>query len=410
MALNHPEAMHLFLVMGVLLLSSRTLGEFFRLLGQPMVVGELFAGILLGPTVLGFYFPEVFDFFFQKKNTMLALDGFTKVAVTLLLFTAGLEVDLAIIIKHRKASALISLFSIIIPFLVGFGSVYLLPQLYEHEEFSKNFVFAFFMGTALSITALPVLARILMDLNILKTALGLSILAAAMLDDFCGWLLFSILLSIFNNSINVTQIFSTIGFTLLYSFITLTMGRAFFNKILPYVNKKLSWPGGVLSLSIGFCLLAAWLAEFIGIHAVFGAFIVGTALGDSPHFNERAKEILFHFVNNIFAPVFFVSVGLKVNFAEHFDFNITLFVIFIATFGKIIGAFAGAKMMKFGTFQALIIASCMIARGAMEIILGLLALEAKIINEKIFVSLVIMAFFTSMVAGPMAKWFMKTNI
>jgi len=184
----------------------------------------------------------------------------------------------------------------------------------------------------------------------------------------------------------------------------LTIGRGLLNRILPWVNKKLAWPGGLLSLALALCFLAAAFTESIGIHAVFGAFIIGIALGDSEHMSERAKEIVHQFINNIFAPLFFVAIGLKVNFIVNFDFWLTLVILIIAFAGKIIGSGLGTRLGGFTWRESLAAGFGMNARGAMEIILGIVALENGLINEKVFVSLVIMALITSMTSGPLMKW------
>lgn len=168
-------------------------------------------------------------------------------------------------------------------------------------------------------------------------------------------------------------------------------------------------PGGLLSLALALCFLGAAFTEYIGIHAIFGAFIVGVALGDSEHLSERAKEILHQFINNIFAPLFFVAIGLKVNFIENFDPLLTLVIIAIAFAGKIIGSGWGTRLGGFTWRESLAASFGMNARGAMEIILGLIALETGLINEKVFVSLVIMALVTSMSSGPLMKWILRKN-
>ncbi len=408
MKLTHQEIINLLIILSILLISGRILGEIFRKLKQPMVVGELLAGILLGPTVLGTFWPSMHHIIFPVNHSMLALDAFSKVAVTLLLFIAGLEVELNIVLKHGKQALNVSMFSIVIPFAIGFISPIIFPDFFNIPT-DRQLLFSLFLGTALSITAMPVLARILMDLNLLKTELGMVIIASAMVDDFMGWMFFSVLLSMINNNIDIIKLLSTVAFTFIFAVFMLTIGKFLLNKVLPFVNKNLAWPGGILSLSIAFCFIAASTTEYFGIHSIFGAFIFGVALGDSIHFTEKAKEILYQFVNNIFAPLFFVAVGLKVNFAINFDLSLTLIILLIAFAGKMLGGFIGAKLGGYSSKSALSIASCMNARGAMEIILGLLALEAGIINEKIFVSLVIMALVTSISAGPMAKWFLRKD-
>jgi len=199
----------------------------------------------------------------------------------------------------------------------------------------------------------------------------------------------------------------TIVLTISFTAIMLTLGRGLINRILPWVNKKMAWPGGLLSLSLALCFIGAAFTEYIGIHALFGAFIIGITLGDSEHLSERAKEIVHQFINNIFAPLFFVSIGLKVNFLVNFDWALTLAILVIAFAGKIIGSGLGTRLGGFTWRESAAAGFGMNARGAMEIILGLIALENGLINEKVFVSLVIMALVTSMTSGPLMKWVLK---
>lgn len=407
--LVHSEVINLLITFALLLLSGRILGEMFRKLKQPIVIGEILAGIILGPTILGSLSPDTFDFFFPKNNVAIAIDGFTKVAVILLLFVAGLEVELDMVIKQSRKALYISLSSILIPFVIGFICAWYFPGFFGLVDENSQLVFSLFLGIALSISALPVIAKILMDTNLLRTQVGMLIISAAMVDDVIGWLVFSVVLSMINEGHGSFEVSHTLALTIGYVLLMLTVGKFVLNKILPWINKSLSFPGGILSLSISFCLLAAAFTEYIGIHAIFGAFIFGVALGDSKHFTERAKEIVYHFVNNIFAPLFFVTIGLKVNFVQNFDLTLTLFVVLISFIGKIVGGGLGAKFGGMSWSESAAIGFGLNARGAMEIILGILALEAGIIGNEMFVALVIMALFTSMTAGPLLKYFMLRN-
>jgi Kef-type K+ transport system membrane component KefB len=227
-----------------------------------------------------------------------------------------------------------------------------------------------------------------------------------MITDLIGWLVFSVVLGMIGKEQSMS-IWKTVLLTVGFTAVMLTLGRGLINRGLPWVNRKLAWPGGLLSLSLALCFLAAAFTEYIGIHAIFGAFIVGVALGDSEHLSERAKEIVHQFINNIFAPLFFVSIGLKVNFIVNFDLTLTLAIIAIAFAGKIIGSGWGTRLGGFTWRESLAAAFGMNARGAMEIILGLVALENGLINEKVFVSLVIMALVTSMSSGPLMKWMLR---
>jgi Kef-type K+ transport system membrane component KefB len=237
--------------------------------------------------------------------------------------------------------------------------------------------------------------------------MGMLIVASAMVDDVVGWLVFSVILGMIGKHGGTMSVYYTIILTIGFVVFMLTIGRGLLNRVLPWVNKKMAWPGGVLSLSLALCFLGAAFTEYIGIHAVFGAFIVGVALGDSEHFSERAKEIVHQFINNIFAPLFFVSIGLRVNFITNFDPVLTAIIIIIAFAGKIIGSGLGTRLGGFSWRESFAAGFGMNARGAMEIILGIVALENGLINEKVFVSLVIMALVTSMSSGPLMKWMLR---
>ena len=408
--LSHAELIHLMVQLGAMLAFGRILAEVARKFKQPAVVGEIIAGLILGPTILGTFSPDSFDLLFPKIGaSAIVLDGFTKVAVVMLLFIAGLEVDLHIVFQQGKQAIFSSFFGLIIPFLLGFIIPYSFPSFFGDTGTTDLLLFALFMGTAMSISALPVIVRIMMDLKLFKTKIGMLVVASAMVDDVIGWMIFSIILGMIGNSGHISvgyTLLLTIGFTAFM----LTIGRGLLNRILPWVNKKLAWPGGLLALSLSLCFLAAAFTEYIGIHAVFGAFIVGIALGDSEHMSERAKEIVHQFINNIFAPLFFVSIGLKVNFFANFDPWLTLVILIIAFAGKIIGSGFGTRLGGFTWRESLAAGFGMNARGAMEIILGIVALENELINEKVFVSLVIMAIVTSITSGPLMKWMLKPLI
>lgn len=404
--LSHQDVINLFLMLAAMLLLARVFAEIAQKFKQPAVVGELLAGILLGPTIMGTFFPEIHEFLFvSNPGANVALDGFVQIAVVLLLFIAGLEVELHLVWSQGKSAVSISLLGLVVPFVLGFVFPYYFPEFFGLADGDK-LLFSLFMGTAMSITALPVVVRILMDLNLFKTKMGMLIVASAMVNDIIGWLIFSVILSFMGKSGNLSLV-NTIGVTLLFTFFMLTLGKFLINRVLPWVNKKLAWPGGVLSLSMAFCFLAAAFTEWLGIHAIFGAFLLGVALGDSEHMSERAKEIVHQFINNIFAPLFFVSIGLKINFFTNFEIFLTLAILIISFAGKIIGSGFGAYKGGFSVKESMAVGFGMNARGAMEIILGLIALENGLIDEKLFVALVIMAIVTSMTSGPLMRWALR---
>lgn len=405
--MKHHEVLQLLLQLGIMLLAGRLFAEAARWLRQPAVAGEILAGILLGPTVLGACSPQIFDALFPAGASAVVLDGFVQVAVVMLLFTAGLEVDLHLVWQQQRQAMITSILGLVVPFFAGFVFPYLFPAFFGFEHDGTLLTFALFMGTAMAITALPVIARILMDLNLFKTRVGMLIISSAMFNDLIGWMIFSVVLTMIGKAQNHMAWWQTLILTIFFTTIMFTLGRGLTNRIVPWINNKLAWPGGLLSLSLAFCLLAAAFTEFIGIHGIFGAFIFGVTLGDSEYMSERAKEIIHQFINNIFAPLFFVAIGLKVNFAANFDVWLTLAILAIAFAGKIAGSGMGAWLGGLSRAEALVTGFGMNARGAMEIILGSIALDNHLINEKVFVALVIMALITSMTSGPLMKWSLK---
>lgn len=404
--LSHADVVHLLIQLSAMLVMGRIFAEVARKVKQPAVIGEIIAGIILGPTVLGMLQPGWFEALFPPDSgSGVVLSGFVQVAVVMLLFIAGLEVDLHIVMQQGRQALTTSVFGLIIPFSIGFSFPFFFSEFFGiSDSADARWIFALFMGTAMAITALPVIVRILMDLNMFRSKIGLLVVASAMVDDLVGWLIFSVILGLIGKENGSMPLINTIILTIGYAAFMITIGRGLLNRLLPWVNKNLAWPGGVLSISLALCFLAGAFTEYIGIHAIFGAFIMGVALGDSEHFSERAKEIVHQFINNIFAPLFFVSIGLRVNFITNFDLLLTLAIIAIAFTGKIIGSGLGARIGGFSWRESLAAGFGMNARGAMEIILGLIALENNLINEKVFVSLVIMALVTSMTSGPLMKW------
>ncbi|MBL0257748.1 MAG: cation:proton antiporter [Bacteroidetes bacterium] len=399
--LSHHEVVVLFLSIGIMLLMSRFLAELGRRIGLPIVMGEMIVGILLGPTVFGAISPDWYEGLFPGSGPVaISIQAIVKLSVVMLLFVAGMEVQLPVMLKQGRLALSTSLTSMVVPFSLGFWISWQWPELFLRATHVSPLVFSLFFGTALAITALPVIARILMDLNIYKTKIGMLIMAAAMFNDLLGWLIFSVVLAMVENRGVGTDIGLTILYILLFGILMLTLGRKILNRVLPFIQTKFSWPGGVLSMGLGLCFLAAAFTEGIGIHAILGAFIMGIAMGDSVHLHERAREIIHQFVTNIFAPLFMVSIGLHVNFIEHFNLVLILLVLGLAFVGKIVGAGAGAIAGGLNFRDSAAVAMGMNARGAMEIILGTLAFRAGIIQVELFVALVVMALVTSLASGP----------
>lgn len=409
--MTHDDIVALFLALGVVLAAARILGEIARKFNQPAVMGELLAGILLGPTLLGAISPELFSQMFPSTpGFTIAMKGLTTLAITLFLLVAGLEVDLSTVFRQGKSALGVSVGGIVIPFAIGmavgwFGPMLITPEALGLTVGGDGLVFALFLATAMSISALPVIAKTLMDLNLYRSELGMTVIASAVFDDLLGWIIFAVILGMIGAGASGGRfpIGLTIGLTLAYVAFMLTIGRMLLHRSLPFIQAHSTWPGGVLGFAVVLAMLGAAFTEWIGIHAIFGAFMVGVALGDSSHLKERTRLTLENFVTFIFAPLFFATVGLRVNFVANFDIWLVLFVLVIACAGKFLGCGLASRWTGMPWRESWAIGAAMNARGAMEIILALLALEAGLINESLFVALVVMALVTSVIAGPLMQ-------
>jgi len=407
--LTQDNIMVFFLSLGLLLGVARVLGELAQRIHQPAILGELMAGLILGPTILGSLAPETSAFLFpQEGPNAVALNAFTTLAVTLLMLVAGMEVDLSTIWRQGRIGLKVGTAGMVIPFLLGLAVALIAPRALGSDIDADPMVFSLFFATALSISALPVIAKTLMDLDLYRSDFGMVVISAAILNDLIGWIIFAIILGLIGaESGHANNILLTITLTLAFAGVTLTLGRSLIHRTLPFLQAYTRWPGGVLSFALVLALLGAAFTEWIGIHAIFGAFIVGVAVGDSSHLRERTRVIIDEFVSFIFAPVFFASIGLNVNFITHFDLVPVLTVLLIACVCKLAGGVLGARWGDMTRRDAWAVGFAMNARGAMEIILGLLALQAGIIHPRLFVALVIMAIITSMISGPAIKLILR---
>jgi Kef-type K+ transport system membrane component KefB/mannitol/fructose-specific phosphotransferase system IIA component (Ntr-type) len=409
------EVLVFLLSLAALLGAARLLGELARSIGLPLVVGEIATGILLGASGLKRLLPDVHAWLFPKGEAADMLAGYTTVSVVLLLVVAGLEVDLKIVKKRGKSAILVAVLGILMPLAGGFVMGHLVPDSVLGPGVSGGHtdrnLFALFMGVALSISALPVIAKTLLDLGLFKTDVGLLVMTVAMVDDLVGWLAFSILLGpMRGGGIDIGILTRTIVLAVLFGLVCLIPGRRLVDQILGKLEQQSDVaPGRVLSLVAVLAMLGAAATQAIGIHAVLGGFVVGVMVGDSPRLRERTRQTIHQFVTNVFAPVFFASVALRVDFVASLDPVLCLVVFLVATAAKLVGCAGGARLTGLPWRESLAVGFGLNARGAMEIILALLAREAKLIDDRVFVALVTMAIGTSLLAGPAMKYLLYSS-
>lgn len=401
-ALDSHNISVMFFSLAVLLCVARALGELAQRLHQPSVLGELLAGVILGPTILGRIAPTLNETLFPLHGVnAIALDSIATLAIGLFLLVAGMEVDLSTAWKQGKVGGKIGLSSIAFPFGVAILAAFIVPEALGRQPDSDPLVFALFFAIAISISALPIIAKILIDMGLYRSDLGMVVISAAILNDVIGWVVFAVILGFLSGSGGAgLEIVLTIALTLIFIAGMLTVGRYLIHKTLPFVQAYTRWPAGELSFALILGLLGAAFTEWIGIHAILGAFIVGVAIGDSSHLRERSRVIIGDFVSFIFAPVFFASIGLKVDFLAHFDIVLVLVVLLMACVCKLIGGTLGARWGGMSRQESIAVGFAMLSVGAMGIIVGMIALNAGIIDERLFVALIVMAMVTSMISGP----------
>jgi Kef-type K+ transport system membrane component KefB/mannitol/fructose-specific phosphotransferase system IIA component (Ntr-type) len=384
---------------------ARVLGEFARAARLPLVVGEIAAGVLLGPSVFGALAPRAQAWMFPGGAPAVMIGAYSTLAVVLLLVVVGIEVDLGVLRSRGRAAAATALLGIMLPSACGVALGFLLPAS-DLGDPSKRTIVALLLGVALSISALPVIAKTLLDLGLFKSDVGLLVMAAAMFDDVVGWLALSLLLGpVRGAAVDVVSFVRTVVLGVMFVVATFVVGRRLIDAVLAPIQKGGSAaPGRVLSLVIVVALLGASATQGIGLHAVLGAFVVGLTFGRSAAASTRTRQVIEDFVTNVFAPVFFASIGLRVDLVHAFDLRLCTIVLAAATVPKLLGCTLGSRLGGLGWREATAVGFGMNARGAMGIILAAIAHDAGLFHERMFVALVVMALATSVVSGPAMRF------
>ena len=406
--LGHHELLLVLLQLAVLLLVSRGLGELMRRIDLPPVVGELLAGVLLGPSLLGWTLPAVQSAIFpksQSQSDLLAVVSW--LGVLFLLIVTGLETDLNLILRKGKTALLISLGGIIVPFSTGFALGELLPESFLAQP-KERLIFSLFIATAMSISAVPVIAKVLMDLNLIRRDIGQITLAAGMTDDTIGWILLSVVAGLASSGhFDVTTAFKSVIGAVLFLTIAFTIGRTVVDQILRWVDNQIGGATASLSIVLVLALSAAALTHALGIEAALGAFVFGILAGQSRRFSREAGHTLEMITAGFLAPIFFAAAGLKVNLLQLLvpqTLVIGLMVLAVACVGKFVGAYIGAKVGGLSHWESLAMGSGMNARGAMEIIVATIGLSLGVLNQQMYSIIVMVAIVTSLMAPPLLRW------
>lgn len=392
----------LILSIGVILLTARGFGWLFQRIGQPRVVGEMTAGIVLGPSLFGRFFPDTFAHVFPSSS-MPGLTVLSQLGLLLFMFVVGLEVDLKRILKQRTAVVLISNVSIVLPLALGIGlATVLYPQFAgEQVAFSS---FALFIGTAMSVTAFPVLARILKERKLLGTNLGTMAISCAAIDDISAWLLLAVLTAMVHSGQSWQHFAITLLLLVVFVFIMLVPVRRAAS-LLESLYQKQGAGMEFLSSLVLILLAVSWTTDRLGVHALFGAFMAGLIM---PTNNERMiKEVVERIESLSLAlllPLFFALTGLRTRIDLLTDksmWGITAAIIVTAVLGKLAGATFTAKITGMNWKDSLGLGVLMNTRGLVELVILNAGLDLGILSPALFSMLVLMALVTTFMTTPL---------
>jgi Kef-type K+ transport system membrane component KefB len=390
-------------------------GAVFRRLRQPAVVGEMIGGIVLGPTIFGALAPELQATLFPAAGPSVVLrDGAIKLGMLFFMFTVGLEINPRSLRQNGLPALGIGLLGTFVPLVLGMALVVAWPALFPTVDERLRWPTALFIGAAMANSANPVLARILLDLGLLKQRLGTIIMSATVIDDLVSWSLLFVVFERFagvaGKATSTTSWAAGVGYVALLFVAVFVVGRLASRWLARWRHDRPNDVAGRLGVKTVFILAASAAAEHLGIHAFLGAFLFGIALAPNDDDSaDAADTTLRRFTHAFFVPIYFVSLGLTTDFVANFAPLLTLVIVAAATVGKVPAAFVGARLGGLPSRPAWAVGWAMNARGATGIILANVGLERGVVDRPTYVALVVMAIVTSLAAGPMMKFFLPQS-
>ena len=390
----------------VLLGTARGLGALMQRIGQPPVVGELAAGVIIGPTVFGRLFPDVAGWLFPGDEVPSALLlAVAWLGIVLLLVVTGFETDLGLLRRLGLPALSLSTGSLVVPLAMGFGLGWIMPSVFWGEQAGRQ-GFAMFIAVALSISALPVIAKIMTDMNLMRRNVGQLTIAAAMANDLVGWLLLGVVVGVFTaGTVDGAALAMSFGLVLLFLAAALTVGQRFADGILRRA-RRIGGFGAALSATLFVTFVLGAITQALGVEAVLGALIAGIVLGRSRYQRADVKRSIEVIGNEVFAPIFFATAGLYVDLAvllEPQALTWTGIVLLVASLAKLVGSFLGGRLSGLTNVESLAAGIGLNARGAMEIVLATIGLSLGALNETSYAIIVLLAVATSMAAPPLLR-------
>jgi len=403
--LHHPAGI-LLLQVTIIILFARLFGWLFKKIGQPSVIGEILAGIVLGPSLLGLYMPEISHFIFPAAS-LTNLQVLSQIGLILFMFVVGMELNLNVLKNKAHEAVVISHASIIIPFALGVGLAYFIYTSYAPEgiEFSS---FGLFLGISMSITAFPVLARIIQERGMQKSRLGAIAITCAAADDITAWCLLAVVIAIVKAGSILSSVY-TIILAIVYVLFMLKVVRPLLKRTAARYNPEKGISKSFLAVILLVLLVSSFITETIGIHALFGAFMAGTIMPENK-LRLVLKEKIEDLALVLLLPLFFVVTGLKtqiglLNSPELW--GVTALITLVAIVGKFGGSTIAAKFVGQSWKDSMIIGSLMNTRGLMELVVLNIGYDLGVLNAEVFAMMIIMALVTTFMTGPMLNTIQK---
>src|SRR5579871_5978918 len=391
-----------------LILLGRILGELMQRIGQPSVMGQLLAGLLLGPSFLGAFWPTAEHVLFPPSHEQKSMiDGISQIGILLLLLLTGMETDLKLVRRIGRAAIGVSVTGIIVPFICGFFLGQYLPESLLPDP-AQRLIGSLFLGTALSISSVKIVAMVVREMNFMRRNVGQIIIASAIIDDTIGWIIIAIIFGLAQHgSIDALALGKSVAGTLLFLAVSLTLGRRFVFWLIRWTNDNLVSEVPVIFVIIVLMGGMALITQWIGVHTVLGAFVAGILVGESPILTRHIDEQLRGLIMGLFMPVFFGLAGLSADLTILKDpmlLELTAGLIVIASVGKFAGAFAGGIAGRLSLRESLALGCGMNARGSTEVIIATIGLSMGVLSHNLYTMIVTMAVVTTMAMPPMLRW------
>jgi Kef-type K+ transport system membrane component KefB/nucleotide-binding universal stress UspA family protein len=392
----------------LLLLVGRLLGEAMQRLGQPAVIGQLLAGILLGPSVFGMIWPEAQHAIFPANGAQKSMiDGVSQLGILMLLLLTGMEIDLRLVRKVGAAAASVSLAGISLPFLCGFTLGEFLPDSMLPKP-DQRVITSLFLGTALSISSIKIVAMVVREMNFMRRTVGQVIVASAIIDDSIGWIIIAITFGLAEHgTVDMATLARSVLGTALFLALSLTIGRRIVFSLIRWTNDNFVSEVPVITMILIIMGVMALTTHLIGVHTVLGAFVAGILVGESPILTRHISEQLRGLITALFAPVFFGLAGLGTDLSVLRDPSLVwlmLALIVIASAGKFGGAFVGGRLGGLTFRESLALGCGMNARGQTEVIIATIGLSLGMLSHSLFTLIVAMAVVTTTAMPPTLRW------